>query len=299
VVFTALLSSFAFHAMANGKAFPSPQELVSALGQAVNNTNRAEFAVLFGPDSGWLANPDSVQGAEDLGEFTSAFNLTNSLAKNSDGRMTLVVGTNAWPFPIPLVKTTQGWCFDTQAGREEILNRRIGRNELEVLEAMRTYVDAQREYASKDDGGHGVREYAQRIASSPGKTDGLYWSPDLNGAISPLGPFYADAQGEGYLKKGSSSGEEPQPFHGYFFNVLKAQGKHAPGGKRHYVVKGHMTGGFGLVAWPAQYGETGVMTFIVNQEGRVYQTDLGPDTSKIASKMSAYDPDPDWQLATD
>jgi hypothetical protein len=298
-VFIALLCSFALHAVANGKAFPTPQELVSALGQAVNTTNRAEFAVLFGPDSSWLANPDTVQAAEDLDEFTTAFNLTNGLAKHSDGRMTLIVGTNAWPFPIPLVRTTQGWCFDTQAGREEILNRRIGRNELEVLEAMRIYVDAQREYASKDYGGHGVVEYAQRIASSPGRTDGLYWSPDLNGEMSPLGPFFADAQGEGYFKKGASSGEEPQPFHGYFFRILKAQGKHAPGGKHHYITKGHMTGGFGLVAWPAQYGETGVMTFIVNQDGRIYQNDLGPDTAKIASKMSAYDPDPEWQLTTD
>lgn len=298
-VLIGLLCCFALHAVGNGKAFSTPQELISALGQAVKTANRAEFEVLFGPDSSWLANPDTVQAAENLDEFRAAFNLTNGLVKNSDRRMTLVVGTNAWPFPIPLVRTTQGWCFDTQAGREEILNRRIGRNELEVLEAMRMYVDAQREYASKGYGGHGALEYAQRIASSPGRTDGLYWPPELNGQMSPLGPFFADAQSEGYFKKEPSSGEEPQPFHGYFFKILKAQGKHAPGGKKEYVTKGHMTEGFGLVGWPAQYGETGVMTFIVNQQGRIYQTDLGPDTTKIASKMSAYDPDSSWQLTTD
>jgi len=293
------VSSFALKAGGTGQAFSTPQELVSALQQAVNTTNRAGFATLFGPDSQWLANPDTVQAADNLAEFSAAFNLTNGLAKNSADRMTLVVGTNAWPFPIPLVRTAKGWCFDTDAGREEILNRRIGRNEIEALEAMRAYVEAQREYASKDRDDDGVLEYAQQISSSPGKTDGLYWPSDLNGELSPLGPFYAEAQEEGYFTKKRSETAEPQPFHGYYFKILKAQGKNAPGGKYNYIINGNMIAGFAQVAWPAEYGETGVMTFIVNQQGRVYQTDLGPTTSKIAAKMTDYDPDSRWWLSPD
>jgi len=291
----ALLSPPAARATGSPKSFSTAQEAVNSLGQAVNATNRAALFDIFGPEAEWMANPDSVQGAGEMAKFAEAFNLTNRLVQESATRMTLEVGTNGWPFPIPLVKTNTGWIFDADAGREEILNRRIGRNELEALQVMRVYVDAQREYASRDRDGSSVLKFAQRLRSSPEKTDGLYWPPDLNGETSPLGPMVADAQGEGY-SLGKES-EEPQPFHGYFFKILKEQGKHAPGGKYRYVINGNMIGGFAMVAWPAEYDESGVMTFIVNQQGKVYQKDLGPKTESIARKMKAYDPDPSWKLS--
>ena len=281
------------------KAFPTPEAAVKALDQAVSTTNHTGFVDLFGPDADWLTNPDPVQGTREFAEFAAAFNLTNRLVHESASRVVLEVGPQDWPFPIPLVKTTNGWCFDTDAGREEILDRRIGRDELEALAVVRAYVEAQREYASRDRDGDEVLEYAQKLASSPGKTDGLYWPPELNGELSPLGPLVAQAQGEGYFREPISSEDEPEPFHGYFFKILKRQGKHAPGGKYNYVINGNMIAGFALVAWPAEYGESGVMTFIVNQQGRVYQKDLGSKTSRLAGKMDTYDPDETWHLSAD
>ena len=281
------------------KAFATPQDAVSALDQAVNTTNRAAFRELLGPDSEELVNPDSVQGAQEMAAFASAFNASNRLVRESEAKMVLEVGMNAWPFPIPLVKVASGWQFDAAAGIEELLNRRIGRNELEALRSMRACVEAQREYASRDRDGDEVLEYAQRIASSPGQMDGLYWPPELNGEISPLGPLIADAQGEGYFKGARERDAGPQPFHGYLFKLLTRQGKHAPGGKYDYIINDNMIGGFALVAWPASYGDSGVMTFIVNQQGRVYQQDLGESTTKRVQKMRAYDPDPLWQVSKD
>ena len=284
-------------AAAENKSFATPEDAVKALGEAINATNRVALTELFGADSDTLANPDTVQGRRELAEFTAAFNATNHLSPESSTSRILEVGPDAWPLPIPIVKTTVGWRFDAAAGLEEILNRRIGRNELEVLGVMRAYVEAQREYASRDRDGDDVLEYAQRIASSFGQTDGLYWPPSLNGEISPLGPLVAQAQGEGYVASTASLG--PQPFHGYLFKMLMRQGKHAAGGKYDYVINGNMIGGFALVAWPMEYGESGIMTFLVNQRGRVYQRDLGADTAKIVQKMEAYDPDPGWQVSAD
>ena len=281
------------------RVFATPQEAISALDQAVNTTNRAAFAALFGSESQELVNPDSVQGAREMATFAAAFNASSRLVSESDARLVLEVGTNDWPFPIPLVKMPDGWRFDTAAGVEELLNRRVGRNELDVLRVMRAYVDAQREYASRDRDGDEVLEYAQKISSSPGKTDGLYWPPELNGEISPLGPWFAEARGEGYFSEPLAGDAGPQPFHGYLFKILKRQGKHAPGGKYDYVINGNMIGGFALVAWPAQYGDSGIMTFIVNQQGRVYQKDLGERTAKIVKGMRAYDPDPSWRASED
>ncbi len=282
-----------------GRVFVTPQDAVSALDQAVNSTNHAALRGLFGPDSESLVNPDAVQGAQERANFAAAFNAHHRLVSESESKMVLEVGSDNWPFPIPLIKVSNGWQFDTRAGLDELLNRRIGRNELEALNTMRAYVDAQREYASRDRDGDQVLEYAQKLASSPGKMDGLYWPPDLNGELSPLGPLVADAQGEGYFKKTRSDDEEPQPFHGYLFKILTRQGKHAPGGKYDYIINGNMIGGFAMVAWPASYGDSGVMTFIVNQQGRVYQKDLGENTVKLVEKMRAYDPDPSWRISPD
>jgi len=281
-----------------GQVFATPEEAATALGRAATSTNHAVLGTIFGTASKQLVNPDEVQGATELADFAAAFNITNRLVLESDSRMFLEVGPNSWPFPIPLVKVTGGWQFDTAAGSEELLNRRIGRNELDILRVLRACVQAQREYASRDRDGDGVLEYAQKLISSPGQTDGLYWRFSLNGEVSPLGPLAAYAQGEGYSRK-SANTAGPRPFHGYFFKMLDRQGKHAPGGKYDYVINGNMIGGFAFVAWPAEYGESGVMTFIVNQQGRVHQCDLGANTAKTVRKLRAYDPDKSWQVSAD
>jgi len=299
LVLLALSVCAAVRAAETARIFATAQEAVTALDHAVNTTNRAEFFALFGPEAEELANPDTVQGAREMAVFADAFNATNRLERESDTRMVLEVGTNGWPFPIPLVKQASGWQFDTVAGKDELLNRRIGRNELEVLRVMRAYVDAQREYATQDRDGDEVLEYAQKLSSSPGKTDGLYWPMELNGEKSPLGPLVADAQDVGYFSNGTSSEGGPRPFYGYLFKILTRQGKHAPGGKYDYIINGNMIGGFAMVAWPAEYGDSGVMTFIVNQQGRVYQKDLGKSTDKIAKKIRDYDPDSSWRLSED
>jgi hypothetical protein len=201
---------------------------------------------------------------------------------------------------VPIVKKDGGWFFDTDAGKDELLSRRVGKNELATLPVMRAHVEAQREYASRDHDGDGVLEYAQRLVSSPGKRDGLYWPLDFDGEESPLGPLVAYAQAEVYSPELRDEKEvERGPYHGYYFKILTRQGKHAPGGKYDYVINGNMIGGFAMIAWPADYGGSGVMTFIVNQQGRVYQKDLGPKTSKLASRMKSYDPDPSWTLSPD
>jgi hypothetical protein len=278
------------------RSFATPQCAVAALGAAVNATNREAFATLFGPDSMSLVNPDSVQGAQELAEFAEAFNVTNRLVRETGARLTIEVGTNGWPFPIPLVKRADGWQFDARSGREEVLNRRIGRNEINVLRVLRAYVEAQREYAGRDRDGDEVLEYAQKFVSGPGQMDGLYWPVELNGGTSPLGPLVAYAQGEGYSRKAATDAG-PQPFHGYLFKILTCQGRKAPGGKYDYVINGNMIGGFALVAWPAEYGDSGVMTFIVNQQGRVHQRDLGRDTARAVSRLKSYDPGREWQVS--
>jgi hypothetical protein len=220
--------------------------------------------------------------------------------RSSDTFVILEVGDDLWPFPIPIVKTNGGWYFDTAVGKEELLNRRIGTNELATIPVMRAYVDAQREYASEDRDGSEILKYAQRLVSSPGKHDGLYWPLEPGGEESPLGPLVAYAQEEGYNPEIRAEEEvERGPYHGYHFKILTRQGKHARGGQYNYVINGNMIAGFALVAWPAEYGDSGIMTFIVNQQGRVYQKDLGPNTAKLARNMTEYDPDPTWRLSPD
>jgi hypothetical protein len=280
-----------------GKAFATPQDAVSALSLAVMSHNVGDLREIFGPQAEDLQNPDRVQATNELDAFSDALNETNRIVRESDTNCELEVGENLWPFPVPIIKKDGKWFFDTATGKDEILNRRIGRNELDVLESMRAYVDAQREYASKYRNGSEVLEYAQRLASTPGKKDGLYWSPDIDGEESPLGPMVADAQTEGYKVESKGQSTTRAPFHGYYFKILTAQGSHAPGGKYNYIINGHMIAGFGLVAWPADYGNSGIMTFIVNQQGKVYQKDLGERTANLAPAMSEYDPGPGWTVS--
>jgi hypothetical protein len=291
----ALSAPLAFGAADIGRTFDTPEEAVSALAVAAGAKDTNALRVLFGPAAADLQNPDPVQAANDLTEFTTAFNQAQRVVRRSNSECVLYVGETSWPFPIPIVKKDGKWFFDVEAGKEELLNRRIGNNELSALATVRAYVEAQREYAAKDRDGDEVLEYAQKIRSTPGTKDGLYWPPDLDGEISPLGPHAAQAQAQGYFKPGSREhAAQPEPFHGYYFKILTRQGPSAPGGKYDYVINGNMIGGFALVAWPAEYGNSGIMTFIVNQQGRVYQKDLGPLTAKTASSMRSYDLNKTW-----
>ena len=280
-----------------GRSFSTPREAVTALERAASSASLAELRAIFGSGLDEIANPDKVQATNEVAAFAAALRETNRLVSVPGGRRIIIeYGPEGIPFPVPLVNNGQNWVFDTEAGAEELINRRIGRNELAVLDAVRTYVQAQREYAGMDRDGDQVLEYAQKFASTPGTKDGLFWSPDLDGTISPLGPLVADAQEAGYRKSADAG---PQPFHGYYFRILTRQGKHAPGGAYDYIINKNMIGGFALVAWPAEYDETGVMTFIVNQQGRVYQKDLGSKTSKLVGSMKEYSPDGTWAISPD
>jgi len=305
-----LLAAFAFafcsfaHAAKTentlGKKFATPEEAIASLKSATASADTNALSTILGPGAADLQNPDRIQATNELKSFSSALAETNHLVHLSDTFVVLELGDDLWPFPVPLVKRDGGWFFDTAVGKDEILNRRIGTNELGTIQVMRAYVDAQRDYATLDHDGDGVLEYAQRLVSSPGKEDGLYWPSATDAEESPLGPLVAYAQVEGYSPELRAEDEtERGPYHGYYFKVLTRQGKHAPGGKHNYVINGNMIAGFALVAWPAQYGDSGIMTFIVNQQGRVYQKDLGPKTSKLARKLDTYDPDPSWKICPD
>ena len=299
ILAVALSLPLAVRAADSGKTFATPEEAVAALVAAASAQDTNAFRVIFGPVGVEIENPDRVQAANELSMFNAAVSQHQRIVRDSDDKCVLEVGTNSWPFPVPIVKRDGRWFFDTAAGKDEILNRHIGKNELATLQSVRAYVEAQREYASKDRDGDQVLEFAQKLSSTPGTKDGLYWPPDLDGEISPLGPFVAQAQNQGYFAEAKAQSAAPEPFHGYFFKILTRQGKHAPGGKYDYIINGNMIGGFALVAWPVEYGETGIMTFIVNQQGRVYQKDLGPKTAKIAGTMKAYDPDKTWSVSPD
>ena len=295
----ALSAPIALSAADAGKTFATPEDAVSALAAAASLQDSNALRVIFGPAAAEIENPDRVQATNELNAFTRALNQAKRIVRESGSKCVLEVGDNFWPFPVPIVKKDGQWFFDTAAGKDELINRRIGRNELMTLRSVRAYVEAQREYAAKDRDGDEVLEFAQKLTSTPGTKDGLYWPADLDGEISPLGPLAAQAQEQGYRRKINEEGAAPEPFHGYFFKILTRQGKSAPGGKYDYIINGNMIGGFALVAWPASYGETGIMTFIVNQQGRVYQKDLGPKTAKIAADMKSYDPDKTWSVSPD
>ena len=276
------------------KSFKSPEEAVRALGDAVKGNDTKELLTIFGPEGKELiSSGDKVADETGREHFAQAYEEMNKLVSENDTKVILHVGKGDWPFPIPVVKRGEYWLFDTMAGREEILNRRIGRNELSAIQVCLAYVDAQREYILKDRDEDKLLEYARRLQSRKGKKNGLYWEAKEGEEQSPLGPLIAKAAREGYI------GRRPlgrrNPYHGYHYKILKSQGKNAPGGEYDYMVEGKMIGGFALVAYPSEYGNSGVMTFIVNQDGVVYEKDLGKETEKIARAMKTFDPDKTWK----
>lgn len=276
------------------KTFGSPEEAVKALVNAIRPNDVKQMSAILGPQSKDIISSGDPIADKDVNEsFIRLYDEKNKIEMVSDSRAILSVGEKDWPLPIPIVKKGQLWLFDSKAGKAEILNRRIGRNELAVIKVCEAYVDAQQEFALMDADGDGLFEYAQKFMSSPGKKDGLYWETKEGEKPSPLGPFAANAKKEGYLKK--STQDRPQPYYGYFYKILKGQGKNAPGGAYNYVVKDNMIGGFALVAYPAQYGNSGVMTFIVSHDGAVYQKNFGKDTAKLAQAIKLFDPDKTWK----
>ena len=277
------------------QTFNSPNDAVNALVAAATNHDTNALHLIFGPAGHELISPDVVQATEEYKMFVQHLTEKTVLTTNSDSNITLEVGTNGWPFPIPLVKQNGQWLFDTAAGSEEILARRIGRDEIGAINVCNAYVEAQREYASQDRLGDGVLAYAQFLRSTPGTHDGLFWpAKQLGEELSPLGPLIAQARVDGYHRTAKMLNDEEAPYHGYYFKILTRQGKHAPGGKYDYIINGHMIAGFALVAWPAEWGNTGVMTFIVNQQGTIYQKNLGTKTGKIARAMTIYDSNDSW-----
>ncbi|WP_298272330.1 DUF2950 domain-containing protein [Geobacter sp.] len=287
-------TAVAASAKARQKGFATPEEAVKGLVEAVKANNNRKLAAILGPGSGELiSSGDPVEDRQGRERFVKRYGEKNLIERQGDARAILVIGTADYPFPIPLVKRGRAWFFDTGAGRREILNRRIGRNELEVMDVLHAYVDAQREFAAKDHDGNGVLEFAQRLNSTPGKHDGLYWEAREGEEESPFGPLAARADCQGYGPGFKSATLEP--FHGYYFKVLKAQGKDAEGRAFDYVVNGRMILGFAMVAYPAKYRASGVMTFIVNQNGVIYQKDLGKETARLATAMKIYNPDPSWK----
>jgi len=274
------------------KTFSTGEEAINAFIKAMKEDNNEELLVIFGSDANELiSSGDEVADQQGREMFVKAYDEQHKLDVEGD-KLVLIVGKNDWPFPIPLVKQEEQWVFDTAAGKEEILNRRIGRNELDTIQAMLAIVDAEREYAMKERDGDGLLEYAQKFKSDPGKKNGLYWETKEGEEPSPLGPLVAEGRQEGYFKNESAEG--PQPYHGYFYRILTAQGEHANGGAYDYVVDGNMIGGFAVVAYPADYGNSGVMTFVVNHDDVVYQKNLGENTEQRAKGMRLFDPDKTW-----
>ena len=275
------------------QTFTSPEDAVRALAAATKAGNLDQLLTLFGPDAQDLVDSsDPATARRNQQVFTVAFAEGWRLVNQGTNRKVLVVGNEGWPFPVPLVNEAHRWRFDTAAGKEEVLARRIGRNELAVIDICRAYVAAQHRYARDGHDGNQPGLYATKVRSDPGRQDGLYWPAERGSKPSPLGDLVAEAAKEGRPIAGERPA--PTPFHGYYFKILTGQGPNAPGGAASYVVDGAMSGGFALVAWPVDYDGSGIMTFIVGKDGVVRQKDLGPETETLAPAMAVYNPDATW-----
>jgi hypothetical protein len=276
-------------AAAAAPAYATPEAALQAFRAAVDGEGGRGLLDLFGKQyEADLIGGDPAEARQNLAALRRMAAQSMTLAPDGEDRMTIVMGRRGWPMPIPLVKGEQGWTFDVKAGLQEITDRRVGRNELAVIDFCKAYIDAQREYASADHDDDGVLEFAQRLKSADGKRDGLFWPPGADGVPSPLGPFAASA--EQYLQ----ARKEGEPFRGYYFRILKEQGAHSPGGKYNYMINGNMIAGFGLISWPADYRRSGIMTFQCGHDGEILEKDLGPETAKLASAITTYDPDESW-----
>jgi hypothetical protein len=272
--------------------FKTPEEAASALVGAVKTDDAKAILAVLGPDGeAIVSSGDPVADSNARKKFVAAYDAKHTLELEGNGTQTLILGDEGWPFPIPLANKAGEWQFDTKSGADEILRRRIGRNELSMIQVAEAYVQAQNEYAELDPAGLGRGVYARRFVSNPGKKDGLYWKTAEGETPSPLGDIAAKASVEGY-----KFGGKPIPYHGYYYRILTRQG--APGGAYDYVVNGKLRGGFALLAYPAEYGNSGIMTFMVNHDGTVFERDLGPDTARLAPKIEAFLPDQTWSKAT-
>jgi hypothetical protein len=278
--------------------FARPEDAMRTLVAAVRANDHAKVTAILGPGSDeMLSSGDPIDDQAAARRFASLATERTRFETLDSGAVIAHIGKDDWPFAIPLAKDGDQWRFDTAAGREELLNRRIGRNELKAVDVAHAYVDAQYEYASRPRNGDGKRAYAQKVRSEPGKKDGLYWEDPTGKQPSPLGPLMAEAEAEGYTRpQGDTS---PRPYHGYIYRVLTAQGPKAPGGARNYVADGRMTGGFALLAYPAEYASSGIMTFLVGPSGIVYQKNLGEKTAEAAAAITTYDPDESWTPVRD
>jgi len=273
--------------------FSSPEDAVAAMVGAMRRQSPGMLATIVGPGSeAWLFSGDAVADRTAMEEFMAAYEQRHVIARPEESRATVTVGADDWPLPIPVVESGARWHFDGAAGHEEVLARRIGRNELETIQVLEAMADAQVEYARADPGRTGRVAYAQKFESTPGKKDGLYWTAQPGEPESPLGPLVAQAAKEGY------GGAKLSPYRGYVFRMLRGQGPHAPGGAFDYVVKGDMIGGFAIVGYPIAYGVSGVMTFMINQDAVVYQKDLGRETTRAVAAMKRFDPGPGWTKAS-
>lgn len=278
-------------------SFATPDAAAAALADAVRAEDVQALLAVIGPDAGsWLSSGDAVADRADWRRFLAAYDRKHSIDKDADRQTVLLVGDDDWPFPAPLVRQGERWVFDAEAGREEIISRRIGRNELDTIQTLLAIVDAQRDYAVGDLDGNGYHDYARRFVSRKGSKDGLFWPVADGQPPSPLGTLIAGASSEGYTAA-KPKGGKPTPYHGYLYRMLTGEGRYAPDGAYDYLVGDTMIGGFAVVAYPARYGVSGVMTFIVNHSGVVYQKDLGDATAATASRMKRYDPDASWTIA--
>jgi hypothetical protein len=275
------------------QVFPSPDAAVSALVAAGKSDDIRALTSILGPEADQIVSSgDPVADNNARDNFVRRYQEMHRLAYDDQGRVIAYIGAENWPVPIPLVKKNGGWVFDTAAGKDELLYRRVGRNELFTLNVLEDLADAQTEYASEERDGESAGQFAQKIISDTGKHNGLHWETVEGQPESPIGPLVASANAEGYQKDTSGS---PIPFHGYYYKVLTSQGKNAPGGAKNYLVNGNMTKGFAFLAYPAEYRASGVMTFMINQDGVIVQKDLGPDTTKVANAITDYNPDKTWE----
>jgi len=273
------------------ETYKTPEDAAAALLAAAKSGDKQDALKVFGPDGeGIISSGDPVNDANQRNKFVEAYESKHLIETKDDNNATLIIGEKEWPFPVPLVKKDNGWRFDTEAGLKEILFRRIGHNELDTIQSLLAYVDAQNDYAQITRASTGTATYAQRIISEPGKKDGLYWPTQSGEEPSPLGDLIASATSQGYKVGGGRA-----PYHGYYYKILTRQGPAAHGGAYDYVVRGNMIGGFALVAYPAAYRNSGVMTFLVNHDGTVFEKDLGPQTVKIAEAITSFNPDSTWK----